>query len=144
MEMAAEPAPENTTRTSSFLFPTTRKALVSPARAMMAVPCWSSWKTGISHFSFSFRSISKHRGAAMSSRLIPPKEPEILYTVWTNSSTSLVFTHRGKASTPPKVLNSTHLPSITGIPASGPMSPSPKTAEPSVITATRLCRRVSS
>ena len=78
MEMAAEPAPENTTFTSSFFLPTTFRALVRPARAMMAVPCWSSWKTGMSHFSFSLRSISKHRGAAMSSRLMPPKEPEML------------------------------------------------------------------
>ena len=78
MEMAAEPAPENTTFTSSFRLPTTRSALVRPARAMMAVPCWSSWNTGMSHFSFSFRSISKQRGAAMSSRLMPPKEPEML------------------------------------------------------------------
>ena len=68
----------------------------------------------------------------------------MLYTVWTNSSTSLVLTHRGNASMPPKVLNRTHLPSITGIPASGPMSPRPSTAVPSVMTATRLCRRVSS
>ena len=44
----------------------------------------------------------------------------------------------GIASTPPNVLKSTHLPSITGIPASGPISPSPKTAVPSVITATRF------
>ena len=33
----------------------------------------------------------------------------------------------GKASTPANSLNSTHLPSITGMPASGPMSPSPRT-----------------
>ena len=78
MEMAAAPAPEVTTFTSSRFLPTTFRALVSPARVMMAVPCWSSWKMGMSHFSFSFRSISKHRGAAMSSRLMPPKEPEML------------------------------------------------------------------
>ena len=30
------------------------------------------------------------------------------------------------------------------IPASGPMSPRPRTAEPSVMTAQRLCRRVRS
>ena len=78
MEIAAAPAPEVTTRTSSFFLPTTFRALVSPARVMMAVPCWSSWKMGISHFSFSFRSISKHRGAEMSSRFTPPKEPEII------------------------------------------------------------------
>jgi hypothetical protein len=38
------------------------------------------------------------------------------------------------ASTPPKLLNNTHLPSMTGMPASGPISPSPKTAVPSVTT----------
>ena len=42
---------------------------------------------------------------------------------------------RGNASTPPNSLKSTHLPSITGIPASGPISPRPRTAVPSVITA---------
>ena len=40
------------------------------------------------------------------------------------------------ASTSPKALNNAHLPSITGIPASGPISPSPNTAVPSVTTAT--------
>ena len=144
MEMAAAPAPEVTIFTSSFFFPTTFSALVRPASVITAVPCWSSWKMGMSHFSFSFRSISKHRGAEMSSRLMPPKLPEMLYTVSTNSSTFLVFTHRGKASTPPKALNSTHLPSMTGMPASGPMSPRPSTAVPSVMTAHRLWRRVSS
>ena len=78
MEMAAAPAPEVTTLTSSLLLPTTLSALSRPARVMMAVPCWSSWKIGMSHFSFSLRSISKQRGAAMSSRLMPPKEPEML------------------------------------------------------------------
>ena len=77
MEMPALPAPDRTMRTSSFFFPTTFRALVRPARVMMAVPCWSSWNTGISHFSLSFRSISKQRGAEISSRLMPPKEPEI-------------------------------------------------------------------
>ena len=41
-------------------------------------------------------------------------------------------------------LNSAHFPSMTGIPASGPMSPSPSTAVPSVTTATVFQRRVSS
>ena len=39
IEIAAAPAPEVTTRTSSFFFPTTFRALVSPARVIMAVPC---------------------------------------------------------------------------------------------------------
>ena len=79
----------------------------------------------------------------MSSRLMPPKLPESRYTVRTNSSTSFVRMHSGKASTSANALNSTHLPSMTGMPASGPMSPRPSTAEPSVMTAQRLCRRVS-
>ena len=39
METAAAPAPEVTTFTSSFFFPTTFRALVRPAKVMMAVPC---------------------------------------------------------------------------------------------------------
>ena len=63
-------------------------------------------------------------------------------TVFTISSTSLLRMHRGMASTSPNALKSKHLPSITGIPASGPISPRPSTAVPSVTTATRLLRRV--
>jgi hypothetical protein len=33
------------------------------AAEMIAVPCWSSWKTGIDSRSRSRRSISKHSGA---------------------------------------------------------------------------------
>ena len=39
-------------------------------------------------------------------------------------------------------LNRQALPSITGLPASGPMLPSPSTAVPLVMTATRLPRAV--
>ena len=56
----------------------------------------------------------------------------------TISSTSFVSRQIGQASTPPNSLNSIALPSITGIAASGPMSPSPSTAVPSVTTATVL------
>ena len=56
----------------------------------------------------------------------------------------IVLMQRGKASTSANSLKSAHLPSITGIPASGPISPRPKIAVPSVITATSLERRVSS
>ena len=59
-------------RTSSSRLPTTRSALSSAASTTIAVPCWSSWKTGMSSSSRSRRSISKQRGAAMSSRLMPP------------------------------------------------------------------------
>ena len=56
---------------------TRRHNLVAVITDGTAVPCWSSWNTGMSHSSFSLRSISKQRGAAMSSRLMPPKLPEI-------------------------------------------------------------------
>ena len=144
MAMAAAPAPLITTRISSIFLSTTFKALVRPAKVITAVPCWSSWKTGMSQRSFSFFSISKQRGAAMSSKFTPPKEPASMATVLTISSTSLLRMHKGIASTSPKALNRTHLPSMTGIPASGPISPSPKTAVPSVTTATVFQRRVSS
>ncbi len=84
-------------------------------------------------------SISKQRGAEMSSRLMPPNAGAIASTVRTISSVSVVARQIGKASTPPNSLNSTALPSITGIAASGPMSPRPRTAVPSLTTAT-VCR----
>ena len=142
MEMPAAPAPEKTTRTSESARPVRRHALMSAAQVTTAVPCWSSWKTGMSQTSLRRRSISKQRGAEMSSRLTPPKLPAMSSTVRTISSTSLERTHRGNASTSAKVLNRAHLPSMTGMPASGPMSPRPSTAVPSVTTATRLPRRV--
>ena len=128
--------------TSSFFFPTTFNALVRAAVMTTAVPCWSSWKTGMSHSSFNLRSTSKHRGAEMSSRLMPPKLLEMRWMVRAISSTFWVSTQIGKASTPANSLKRTHLPSMTGIPASGPIFPSPRTAEPSVMTATIFCRRV--
>ena len=140
----AAPAPLVTILTSSIFLPTSLRALIRPARVMMAVPCWSSWKMGISQHSLSFFSISKHLGALMSSRFTPPNEPARRATVLTISSTSFERTQRGIASTSPKALKRTHLPSITGIPASGPMSPRPRTAVPSVTTATVFQRRVSS
>ena len=75
----------------------------------------------------------------MSSKFIPPNEPLIKLIVFTISSTSFDLTQSGNASTSPKVLNNMHLPSITGMPASGPMSPRPRTAVPSVMTAHKLC-----
>ena len=51
---------------------------------------------------------------------------------------SFVLRQRGNASTPPNSLNSIAFPSMTGIAASGPMSPSPRTALPSETTATVL------
>ena len=89
------------------------------------------------------RSISKQRGAAMSSRLMPPNVGAAAFTNATISSTSVVSMQSGKASTPANSLNSIALPSITGIAASGPMSPRPSTAVPSETTATVLPLMVS-
>ncbi len=60
-------------------------------------------------------SISKQRGAAMSSRLIPPYAGAIARTILTISSVSWVSSTTGQASTPPNRLNSAALPSITGM-----------------------------
>ena len=139
----AAPAPTTTAVTSSGRLPTSFKAFSSAARATIAVPCWSSWKTGMSSSARSRRSISKQRGALMSSRLMPPKPGAAAFTNATISSTSLVSRQSGKASTPANSLNSIALPSITGIAASGPMSPSPSTAVPSDTTATVLPLMVS-
>ena len=139
----AAPAPDTTIRTDARSFSTQRSALVSAARTTIAVPCWSSWKTGMSSDSRSRRSISKQRGAAMSSRLMPPKPGAIISTARTISSVSCVARQIGQASMSANRLNSAALPSITGIAAPGPMLPRPSTAEPSVTTATELPLMVS-
>ena len=46
--MPAAPAPAKTTRTWSIFLFTISRALTSAAPEMMAVPCWSSWNTGMS------------------------------------------------------------------------------------------------
>ena len=134
----AAPTPVTTTFTSSIRLPTTRSALRNAASTTTAVPCWSSWKTGMSSEARSRSSTSKQRGAEMSSRLMPPKPGAIASTAATILSGSFVSRQIGHASTPPNSLNSSALPSITGIAASGPMSPRPSTALPSVTTATVL------
>ncbi len=141
--MPDAPAPVNTIRTSASRFFTIWSALRSAARTTTAVPCWSSWNTGISRSRWSRSSISKQRGAEMSSRLIPPNTGAIAFTIATISSTSLVARHSGKASTPANSLKMSALPSITGWAALGPMSPRPSTAVPSVTTATAFCLIVS-
>jgi hypothetical protein len=138
MATPAAPAPESTTRRSWSRLSTILMALRRAARATTAVPCWSSWNTGIERDSVRRASISKHCGAAMSSRLIPPNMGSIRCTVSTSSSGPETRRHTGTALTPPKALKSTALPSITGRAASGPMSPRPSTAVPSVTTATVL------
>ena len=73
IEIPALPAPLITTLISSIFLPTTFKALIKPAHTTIAVPCWSSWNTGISNSIFKRASTSKQRGADISSRFIPPK-----------------------------------------------------------------------
>jgi hypothetical protein len=82
----AAPAPLITTLTSARPLPTTRTALRSAARTTTAVPCWSSWNTGRSRRSCRRRSISKQRGALMSSRFTPPNVGASRATVSTISS----------------------------------------------------------
>ena len=69
---------------------------------------------------------------------MPPKVGAIFFTVSTNLSTSLVSTSISKTSISANILNNNPLPSITGLDANGPISPSPNTAVPFVITATRF------
>ena len=90
----------------------------------------------MSNSSRSRASISKHRGAEISSKLMPPYCGARICTVRTISSTSWVSRQTGQASTSANCLNNAALPSITGSAAAGPILPSPSTAEPSVTTAT--------
>jgi hypothetical protein len=110
---------------------------------MIAVPCWSSWNTGIDMRARSRLSISKHSGALMSSRLMPPKVGSSAATISTSLSGSRSSSSISKTSMPANFLNSTALPSMTGLAASGPMAPRPSTAVPLVTTPTRLARAVS-
>ena len=80
----------------------------------------------------------------MSSRLMPPKVGARRMTVSTISSGDDTSRQIGNASTPENSLKSNALPSITGIAASGPMSPRPSTAVPSLTIATVLRLMVSS
>ncbi len=140
--MPAAPAPVVATFTSPIFFPATSSAFSTAAPTMIAVPCWSSWNTGIFMRSRSLRSTMKHSGALMSSRLMPPKVGSRLAMMSTSLSGSFSATSMSNTSIPANFWNSTPLPSMTGFPASGPMSPRPSTAVPLEITATRLPRAV--
>ena len=86
--MPAAPAPLQTSLVDLMSRPVRSSALISPAAAMMAVPCWSSWNTGMSSSSRSRCSMMKHSGALMSSRLMPPQLLPSSLTQLTNSSGS--------------------------------------------------------
>ncbi len=90
----------------------------------------------------SARSTVKHSGALMSSRLIAPKVGSSAAMMSTSFCGSRSSSSMSKQSMPANFLNSTALPSITGLAASGPIAPRPSTAVPLVITAIRLAREV--
>ncbi len=136
--MPAAPAPQSTSLTSCSSRPVILQALIRPAEEMIAVPCWSSWNTGMSSSSCSALSITKHSGLRMSSRLMPPKVAPMFLTTVMISSGSVAATSMSMESTSAKRLNSTALPSITGLAARAPRLPMPRIAVPLVITATRL------
>ena len=136
--IAEAPAPLITILALSIFLLEISKALINAAVVIIAVPCWSSWNTGISKTSLSFCSIIKHAGAAISSRFIPPKVPAIFFIVFTISSVSELSTSMSIESMSANLLNKTALPSITGLEAREPKLPKPKIAEPLLITATRF------
>ena len=140
--MPAAPAPLVANFTSAIFFPTTNKALRIAAPTIIAVPCWSSWNTGIFMRSRNFRSTSKHSGALISSRFMPPNVGSRLAIISTNLSGSFSLISKSNTSIPANFWNSTALPSITGLPANGPILPSPNTAVPLVMTATKFPRAV--
>ena len=82
--------------------------------------------------------MTKHSGALISSRLMPPNPAPRKRTQFTNSSTSSVETSRSIPSRSAKRLNSATLPSMTGLLASAPRLPRPSTAVPLLMTATML------
>ena len=140
--MPAAPAPDATSRTFSIFLRVNSNALVTAAAVMMAVPCWSSWNTGMFMRSFNASSTLKHSGALMSSRLMPPKVGSRLAMISIRRSGSGSSISISNTSISANFLNNTPLPSMTGFAASGPMFPSPNTAVPLEITATRLPRAV--
>ena len=71
-------------------------------------------------------SMMKQSGALMSSRLMPPKVGSSIWQARMTSWGSLAASSRSKTSMSAKRLNRTPLPSITGLPASGPIFPKPE------------------
>ena len=127
-----------TTFTWLIFFFDISNAFMSAAVVIIAVPCWSSWKMGISNNSFNFCSIMKQSGAAISSRFMPPNVPPIFLIVSIIDYGLLLLISISMESMSANLLNSTDLPSITGLDASAPKFPNPKIADPLLMTATKL------
>ncbi len=122
------PSPATTTVESASALPATASPLMRAASTAAAVPCWSSWKTGMSRRSSSRRWTSKQRGAEMSLRWMPAKTDEQSATASTISAGSRRSTGRGNASMPASLRRKAHLASSAGSDASGPRSPWPDDA----------------
>src|SRR3990172_7024102 len=132
--------PRPTIPTVSFFTcsPTYLLAFSSDARTTTAVPCWSSCITGMSSIPLRRSSISKHSGALMSSSLIAPNVRAIEATVRMIYSVSFDWMRMGMPLIPTSASKRAAFPSITGMPATAPMSPSPRMAVPLVTIATEL------
>ena len=122
---------------SIFLFESSI-ALTAAAPTTIAVPCWSSWKTGIFIFSLQSLSTSKQSGALISSKFIAPKVGSKDDTISASLCGLSSSTSISKQSIFANFLNRTAFPSITGLEAPGPIFPKPKTAVPLEITATKF------
>ena len=92
----------------------------------------------MSNFFFNSFSIIKQSGAAISSRLIPPKLFEKFVMLLIISSTLELSISKSIAFISAKRLNNTAFPSITGLEAKAPRLPIPRIAEPLLITATKF------
>ena len=92
----------------------------------------------MSKISLSLSSIIKQSGAAISSKLIPPKLFEKFFIELIISFGSFESISRSIESISANLLNSTALPSMTGLEATAPKFPSPRIADPLLITATKF------
>ena len=104
MELPAAPVPETTRVQSSGFFPATLSAFMIAAVTTIAVPCWSSWNTGMFSSFIRVRSTSTHLGAEISSRFIPPNVGAICLQNSIIFFGSFVSIQSGTASTPANFL----------------------------------------
>ena len=101
--------------------PVSLQALSSAASTTTAVPCWSSWKTGMSSVRLQpLLDLEAARRADVLEVDAAEARARSRVTVSTISSASFVSRQIGKASTPANSLKSIALPSMTGIAARGP------------------------
>jgi hypothetical protein len=135
--IAAAPAPLQTSLDVFDVAAGEVSALIRPAAAMIAVPCWSSWKTGM--FSARAALLDDEALGRLDVLEVDAAEARLeQLTQLMNSSGPRCRPRCRSTSMSAKRLNSTALPSITGLAASAPRLPRPRIAVPLVMTATRL------